>query len=141
MEQNLLKLKKLILNSNPKIGDEGICVLGMSLDFILMQMVLLGVYALDVFVSQAKIESLHLSHCGLTNQCAVASWTYYLNELDLTENMIYNDEFITQLNKSAYVRIDDFKVSSVESKLLEYSGGGFTILTPSYLLCILGRLI
>lgn len=90
MEQNLFKLKKLILNSNPKIGDEGI-------------------HALNSFVTQSKIESLHLSHCGLTSQCSIASWSYHLNELDLTENAIYDDDFISHLNKNTYTRIDDFK--------------------------------
>lgn len=84
-----------------------------------MQMLVLGIHALNSFVTQSKIESLHLSHCGLTSQCSIASWSYHLNELDLTENAIYDDDFISHLNKNTYTRIDDFKVSSVESKLLE----------------------
>ncbi|KAI8364269.1 hypothetical protein EDC96DRAFT_511105 [Choanephora cucurbitarum] len=85
------RLNRLMLNSNPNIGDAGIKYL-------------------DAAIEKSKIISISLSHCGLTNESSqlIIRWTRYLKMLDITHNAIFDQDTLPS-NSTAVMRLDPIK--------------------------------
>lgn len=80
----------------------------------------IGLYFLNKVLLESKIDVLDISDCDISNKsmAEIIQWTAHLNELDLTGNPLLFDtpeedreEFIANLNKSIYIKVDDFKVN------------------------------
>ncbi|KAL9548539.1 hypothetical protein PS6_006549 [Mucor atramentarius] len=98
--QNVSKLRKLTLNSNPDIGDAGMVLLN-------------GV------VQQSKIDILDISDCGITIAIVdqVLQWTNHLKQLDATKNpkfVMKEGDF--QHSFTCLMKLDDGTHASNSSK-------------------------
>ncbi|KAI8640420.1 hypothetical protein BD408DRAFT_419868 [Parasitella parasitica] len=89
--QNVSKLRKLTLNSNPEIGDAGATLL-------------------NGLIQESKIDILEISDCGITIDSIghVLQWTSYLKQLDVTRNprFVWN-EADNQQTFSCLVKLDN----------------------------------
>lgn len=104
-----IRLRRLTLNSNPKIGDEG-------LEY------------LDNVITRSKIDILELSNCNisLSSKDLLSRWKDCVRQLDITENpKLYTDSaedlFPSTSQTTAMIKVNEFKQKSERtSNLLSY---------------------
>lgn len=115
----MTKLRKLTLDSNPQIGDDGkLKTLAWSRFFTFMHF-FVGVSFLNGVVEKSKIDILEISGCNLTNKSTtlIIRWIGYLKQLNVTNNpsLSFDNQtqgiLASQESMSTLIKVDDTKVN------------------------------
>jgi hypothetical protein len=116
----MTKLRKLTLDSNPQIGDDGKLKLFFSIKLLISMRFFLGVQFLNGIIEKSKLDILDLSDCGLTNKSTmlIIRWARYLKQLNVTKNpsLSFDNEMQNTLTSqdssmSTLIKVDDTKVN------------------------------